>query len=141
MARRLRRRPNINPTLGQCIVFSGNPYYHKNNARSNFHYLDALGHWSVFSYKLRYTVCFGLVDMAISTNPKPTIYRNLYENMGSDDSRTHGNIHLALSYIGSRRSWCLIFIIENDTNVKWDLLFFKRPTFSFMLQRKRSNAF
>ena len=31
----------------------------------------------VFSYKLRYIVCFGLVEMAISTNPKPTIYRNL----------------------------------------------------------------
>ena len=25
---------------------------------------------------------FGLVEMAISTNPKPTIYRNLYENTG-----------------------------------------------------------
>ena len=34
----------------------------------------------VFSYKLRYIVGFGLVEMAISTNPKPTIYRNLYEN-------------------------------------------------------------
>ena len=33
----------------------------------------------VFSYKLRYIVDFGLVKMAISTNPKPTIYRNLYE--------------------------------------------------------------
>ena len=29
----------------------------------------------------RYIVGFGLVEMAISTNPKPTIYRNLYENM------------------------------------------------------------
>ena len=28
----------------------------------------------VFSYKLRYIVGFGLVEMAISTNPKPTIY-------------------------------------------------------------------
>ena len=35
---------------------------------------------SVFPYKLRYIVGFGLVEMAISTNPKPTIYRNLYEN-------------------------------------------------------------
>ena len=26
----------------------------------------------------------GIVVMAISTNPKPTIYRNLYENTGSD---------------------------------------------------------
>ena len=36
----------------------------------------------VFSYKLRYIAGFGLVEMAISTNPKPTIYRNLYENTG-----------------------------------------------------------
>ena len=40
--------------------------------------------WSVFSYKLRYIVGFGLVEMAISTNPKPTIYRNLYENTGPE---------------------------------------------------------
>ena len=31
---------------------------------------------------MRYIVGFGLVDMAISTNPKHTIYRNLYENTG-----------------------------------------------------------
>ena len=34
----------------------------------------------VFSYKLRYIVGFWLVEMAISTNQKPTIYRHLYEN-------------------------------------------------------------
>ena len=34
----------------------------------------------VFSYKLRYIIGFGLVEMAISTNPKPMIYRNLYDN-------------------------------------------------------------
>ena len=34
----------------------------------------------VFSYKLRYIVGVGLVAMAISTNPTPTIYRNLYGN-------------------------------------------------------------
>ena len=34
----------------------------------------------VFAYKLRYIVGFRLVKMAISTNPKPTIYRNLNEN-------------------------------------------------------------
>ena len=37
---------------------------------------------AVFSYKLRYIVGFWLVEMAISTNQKPTIYRNLYENTG-----------------------------------------------------------
>ena len=31
-----------------------------------------------FPYKLRYIVGFGLVEMDISTNPKPTIHRNLY---------------------------------------------------------------
>ena len=36
----------------------------------------------VFSYKLRYNVHLGLVEMAISTNPKCTSYRNLYENTG-----------------------------------------------------------
>ena len=37
---------------------------------------------AVFSYKLRYIVGFWLVEMAISTNQKLTIYRNLYENTG-----------------------------------------------------------
>ena len=35
-------------------------------------------------YKLRYIVGFWLVEMAISTNQKPTIYRNLYENTGPE---------------------------------------------------------
>ena len=39
---------------------------------------------AVFSYKLRYIVGFWLVEMAISTNQKPTIYRNLYENTRPD---------------------------------------------------------
>ena len=39
---------------------------------------------AVFSYKLRYIVGFWLVEMTISTNQKPTIYRNLYENTGPD---------------------------------------------------------
>ena len=37
---------------------------------------------SVFSYKLGYILGFGLVEMDISANPKPTIYRNLSENTG-----------------------------------------------------------
>ena len=40
---------------------------------------------AVFSYKLRYIVGFWLVEMAISTNQKPTLYRNLYENTGPVD--------------------------------------------------------
>ena len=38
----------------------------------------------VFSYKLRYIVGFWLVETAVLTNQKPTIYRNLYENTGPD---------------------------------------------------------
>ena len=55
---------SINPVFGQWFASGG------------FH-LDKSG--SLFSYKLRYIVGFGLVEMAISTNPKPTIYRNLYD--------------------------------------------------------------
>ena len=53
----------------------------------NIHWSDSLraGHYTpepVFSYKLRYVARFGLVEIAISTNPKPAIYRSLYENTG-----------------------------------------------------------
>ena len=34
----------------------------------------------VFSYRFQYIACFGLVEMAIATNPKPAIYHNFYEN-------------------------------------------------------------
>ena len=46
----------------------------------------ALKAWarSLFSYKWRYIVLFGLVKMAFSTNSKPTIYINLYENTSLD---------------------------------------------------------
>ena len=43
----------------------------------------------VFSYKLRYIVGFWLVEMAISTNQKPTIYRNLYENTAPESDAAH----------------------------------------------------
>ena len=36
----------------------------------------------IFTYKLRYIVGFRLFKMAISTNPKPSIYHNLYEDTG-----------------------------------------------------------
>ena len=35
---------------------------------------------SVSSYKLRHILGSGLVEMTIWTDPKPMIYRNLYEN-------------------------------------------------------------
>ena len=37
-----------------------------------------------YSHKLRYIVGFWLVEMAISTNQMPTIYRNLYDDTGLD---------------------------------------------------------
>ena len=46
----------------------------------------------VFSYKLRYIIGFGLVGIAISTNPKPTIYRNLYVNTGTCSFRNLGDL-------------------------------------------------
>ena len=52
---------------------------------------------SVFSYKLRYSVGFWLVEMAISTNQKPTIYRNLYENTAPGSEERWGRPWLFLS--------------------------------------------
>ena len=48
----------------------------------NINYHLKINARAVFSYKLRYIVGFWLVEMAISTNQKPTIYRNLCENTG-----------------------------------------------------------
>ena len=43
-------------------------------------------HWSRARILIQvtegYIVGFGLVELAISTNPKPTMYRNVYENTG-----------------------------------------------------------
>ena len=46
----------------------------------------------VFSYKLRYIVGFWLVETSVSTNQKPTMYRNLYENTGPGMCRARTNI-------------------------------------------------
>ena len=47
---------------------------------SNIYWLTTDESGPVLSYKSRYIVGCGLVEMTISTNPKPTIYCNLYEN-------------------------------------------------------------
>ena len=52
---------------------------------------------SVDTYYIRYIVGFWLVEMAISTNQKPTIYRNLYENTGPGSVLRRGHVH-ALSF-------------------------------------------
>ena len=43
------------------------------------------GPYSHTSYDLSSIVGFGLFEMAISNNPKPTVYRNLYENTDYND--------------------------------------------------------
>ena len=52
----------------------------------------------VFSYKLRDLAGFGLVEMVISTNTKPTIYRNVYEDTGPDQLLISIGVR---SYIGN----------------------------------------
>ena len=60
----------------------------------------------VLSYKLRYIADFGLVETAISTNPKPTIYRNLYDKTdpGGTVLRFHTvEAHLRVNKLQLRR--------------------------------------
>ena len=77
--------------VGRCAVKESG-YYSENHywsgmcavqaiAGNNLFYRNRLS-VPVFSYKLRYIAGFWLVEMAISTNQKPTIYRNLYKNTG-----------------------------------------------------------
>ena len=58
----------------------------------DLHFTNHANPGPVFSYKFRYIVGFWLVEMAISTNQKPTIYRNLYEN-------TVSGVRVACTYI------------------------------------------
>ena len=53
-----------------------NPICHSNECQIGSFSFEA----TTFLYTLWYTVGFWLVQMTISTNPKPMIYRNLYEN-------------------------------------------------------------
>ena len=73
------RCSNIVKMRYKCFVFAGMALNQPSSES-----FSALIHLcmpgAVFSYKLRYIVGFWLVEMAISTNQKPTIYRNLYEN-------------------------------------------------------------
>ena len=75
-AKRLRRRSSI-VFIKACFAHFLGSYDNPS---------DDLGRAGVvFSYKLRYIVGFGLVEMAISTNPKPKIYPNLYDNTSLGD--------------------------------------------------------
>ena len=55
-------------SLWMADAFSQGPPFEVSILRGKNYYSG-----SVFSYKLRYIVGFGLVEMAFSTNPKPTI--------------------------------------------------------------------
>ena len=80
LAHRLRHWPNIKPTVVHCLVFASD----RVTCLFNYCFCSAIFHHGpVFPYKLRYIVGFWLVEMAISTNQKPAIYRNLYENTGT----------------------------------------------------------
>ena len=68
------------PPYGRDYRREKNPDFHAQYLSYREQAISSPG--AVFSYKLRYIVGFGLVEMAISTNPKPTIYHNLYENTG-----------------------------------------------------------
>ena len=79
---------------------------------------------TVFSYKLRYIVGFGLVEMAISTNQKPTIYRNLYENTGP------GLISFTSLYREQQRhlyEWlsCKLILLNGGNTVLLSIILFK----------------
>ena len=82
LAHRLRHWLKIEPTIFHRLVFVLLVLSQGIGRMSSGHteLLAVRDAGPVFSYKLRYIVGFGLVEMAISTNPKPTIYRNLYEN-------------------------------------------------------------
>ena len=67
------------PPFGLYVSVKCFDLYTKNRA-SHVHSRWKTG--PVFSYKLRYIAGFGLVDMVITTNPKPTIYHILYKNKG-----------------------------------------------------------
>ena len=60
-------------------------------------YPDKTRYWGCVGFMLgqrgRAIVGFWLVEMAISTNQKPTIYRNLYENTGPDERSTNSTSH------------------------------------------------
>ena len=81
-----RRWTNVKPTLIQRLVSAANSLRNCENGVTVSDYSSPPPPWSgpVFSYKWRHIVGFWLVEMAISTNQKPTIYRNLYENTGPE---------------------------------------------------------
>ena len=100
---------NVAAVLGWCLVLSGQdvPFlcfrgFQNNQYKQLSIYLSKPWYVGLF-YKLRYIVGFRLVVMAISTNPKPTIYRNLYENM--DPEFTLSVLASECHSIGPQQLW------------------------------------
>ena len=75
----------------------------------------------VFSYNWRYIVGFRLVEMAKSTNPKPTIYRNLYENTGpvfiNNMFSRHSKLEIASAIPASTHKYILTLTARGSTLV------------------------
>ena len=72
----------------------------------------------VISYKLRYIVGFGLVEMDISTNPKPTMYRNLYEITDPVFPVHHAHVIMLTLYVPQR-----VIICQSATYVPTKMVF------------------
>ena len=79
----------------------------------------------VLSYNLWYTyiVGFGLVEMAISTKPKPTIYHNLYENTSKHKKisnmfkKSYMKMFYNIKMLGQQKILCKTFSIKRFWNV------------------------
>ena len=59
--------------------------------------------------KVTFTICivsFRLVKMAISTNQKPTVYRNMYENTGPGGGRPQIEVRTSFEVYTSIKVYC-----------------------------------
>ena len=80
----------------------------------------------VFSYKLRYIVGFALVEMAISTNAKPTIYRNLYENTAMMST----TVIVSVFYLHLLQKWKMVDPRAAKTvYIRFHIISLKFPTY------------
>ena len=90
------------------------------------------GQW-LFSYtwyKLQYIVGFSLVEMAISTNQKPTIYRNLYENTAPAPNDFHPKQ-------GGKCANNFSILVDGDSNTNFRLERDRSPNVGLMLSQRR----
>ena len=76
------------------------------------------------SYKLRYIVGFGLVEMAISTNLKSTMYRNLFEKTDPGPD-TKGHVLLSETVVYFHLLTPVYIIVVNSVKIYMDTKSFK----------------